>query len=60
MEHTLSVPSLNGDDSSAYDYAHSFDYSQAPLHPVPMVRRPVPPASLRYMKMHPLSPDDPT
>jgi phospholipase C len=59
-EHTLDVPSLNGDDSSAYDYSGSFDYTQAPLPPVPLVTRPVPPASLRYMKAHPLSPDDPT
>jgi phospholipase C len=59
-EHTLDVPSLGADDSAAYDYSQSFDYTQAPLAAVHMTRRQVPPASLRYMKTHPPSPDDPT
>ena len=59
-EHAFGVPSLGADDSTAYDYNQSFNYAQAPLRPVQMVKRPVPPASLHYMKTHPPSPDDPT
>ena len=59
-EHILGVPSLGADDSTAYDYNQSFDYAQAPQKAVPMTRRRVPPASLRYMRRHPPSPDDPT
>ena len=59
-EHTLSIPSLGADDSSAYDYSDSFDYTQTPTAPIHMTHRPVPRASIQYMKAHPPNPHDPT
>jgi phospholipase C len=59
-EKTFGLSSLGTSDIGAYDFANSFDYSQAPLHGVAMVRDVVPLASALWIKSHPPSPDDPT
>lgn len=59
-EKTFGLPSLGTSDKGAYDFADSFDYSQAPLHGVPMTREVVPLASVRWIRTHPPSPNDPT
>ncbi len=35
-EHNFGPAPLNENDASAYDYKNAFDFSQAPLAPVPM------------------------
>ena len=42
-EHTFGLAPLGPNDAKAYGFQHAFDYAQAPLRPVPMVHRPVPP-----------------
>ena len=59
-EHTFSISSLGADDSSAYDYSDSFDYTKTAMAPIHLTHRPVPKASIRYMKTHPPNPHDPT
>jgi phospholipase C len=53
VEHTFGVPPLAAADASAYDYAHSFDYRQAPLSPVRLGTRPVPRRSREWLRDHP-------
>ena len=65
VEHTFGLPSLhpcNGapgciDDSNAYDYANSFDYSQAPLPPISVAFTTLPGWERRYLQQHPAPPD---
>jgi len=42
-EHTFGLAPLGPNDAGAYGFQHAFNYSQAPLRPVPMVHRRVPP-----------------
>jgi phospholipase C len=56
-EHAFDVRPLASSDAAAYDFAWSFDYSQAPLDPVPLRRHRVPAAALRWMREHPHAPD---
>ncbi len=42
VEHAFRLDPLSTTDANAYRYGRSFDYSQSPLRPVPMVRYPVP------------------
>ena len=57
IEHTFGLSSLSKNDARAYDFAHAFNYKQAPLAPVRTVHRPLP-ASARHLP--PPDPDDPT
>ena len=43
IEHTPGLAPLSAADSNSYDYSNSFDYSHAPLDPVPMGHRAVAP-----------------
>jgi len=58
IEHTFGLPPMNAQDRRAYDYSHSFDYAQAPLAPVRMVRERIPAWEQRYLAAHPGDPDD--
>jgi phospholipase C len=42
-EHNFGLAPLGVNDAQAYPFTHAFNYAQAPLSPVPMIRRPVPP-----------------
>jgi phospholipase C len=42
VEHTYGLPALGVNDAHAYDLSSAFNYSQAPLKPIPMVIHPVP------------------
>jgi phospholipase C len=59
-EHTFGLTPLSPLDASAYDYANSFNYAQAPLGTVRLVRHPVSPAVLRKVAESPPDPNDPT
>ena len=59
-EHLFGLSPLSTEDANAYDYAGAFDFSQAPVPPIPLPQHPVPPSSLRYMAEHPPDPTDPT
>jgi phospholipase C len=59
-EHTFGLPPLSQNDGTAYDYANSFDYSQAPLPPVGMTTTPVPTWERAWIAAHPAEADDPT
>lgn len=52
-EHTLGLTPLGQNDSSAYDFSGSFDYSQTPIAPIPLQPHAVPKASTQYMRAHP-------
>ena len=60
IEHTFGLQPLNSSDGRAYDYVHSFDYSQKPLGPVRMVHSPIPRWEERYVATHSGDPEDPT
>jgi phospholipase C len=60
VEHTFGLGSLSLEDANAYDFANSFDYSQVPLGALSMVRRKIPAWEQRWIKAHPVDPDDPT
>ena len=60
VEHTFGLPPLSGSDGSAYDYRDAFDYGQAPLQGVAMVRENVPSWEVRFIHDHPPDPNDPT
>jgi phospholipase C len=55
-EHNFGLSPLNETNANAYDYADSFDYSQAPLAPVPMTSSKLSPRAREATK-HPA--DDP-
>ena len=46
-EHIFGLSPLGENDAQAYDFRNAFDYSQAPLAPVRMVMRPLPPSAKR-------------
>jgi hypothetical protein len=59
VEHTFGLTPLGTADQNAYDYNQSFNYSQAPLAPVPMTSRSIAPSEQRRLDAQP--PDnDPT
>jgi phospholipase C len=58
-EHNFGLSPLNQNDANAYDYANSFDYSQAPLAPVPMTRSKLSPRA-REVSKHPVEDPDGT
>jgi phospholipase C len=51
-EHTFGLTPLASDDTSAYDYANAFDFSQTPLGPAVMVRRAIPVWERRWVREH--------
>ena len=59
IEHQFDLAPLGTDDATAYDYAHSFDYSQAPLAGIPLQVRPLSPAVKAYLVRHPPTAVDP-
>jgi phospholipase C len=59
-EHDFHLPALSLLDGSAYDFSGSFDFTQTPLGPVPMVTTKIPASEQRYLKAHPPPADDPT
>ena len=59
-EHLFGLPSLNGEDATAYDFANAFDFAQKALAPIPLPQHRVPLSSQAYMATHPMDPDDPT
>ncbi|HEV2371720.1 MAG TPA: hypothetical protein VGS19_06070, partial [Streptosporangiaceae bacterium] len=58
-EHNFGLAPLSAIDSTAYPFTNAFNYSQAPLKPVRMVRRPLPP-SARHIHVTKSMLDDPT
>jgi hypothetical protein len=54
-EHNFGLPPLNEHDTMAYDYRNSFDFSQAPLAPVPMSRTELSPRAHKVAR-HPPKP----
>jgi len=60
IEHAFGVPPTSAKDAAAYDYRHSFDYSQTPLAPVRMTSRQLPRREILWLKAHPEDPSDPT
>ena len=46
-EHNFGLSPLGKNDAQAYDFHNAFNYSQAPLAPVHMVKRPLPPSAKR-------------
>ena len=59
-EHLFGLAPLNAEDASAYDYAGAFDFSQAPVAPIPLPQHAVPRSSVIYIAEHPPDPNDPT
>jgi phospholipase C len=60
-EHTFGLAPLNSSDGTAYGFANSFNYSQAPIKtPVQMIQMPLPIASVRWIRRHPDPGTDPT
>jgi phospholipase C len=47
VEHNFGLRSLGVNDAQAYGFRNAFDYSQAPLPPVHMVKRSLPPSAKR-------------
>jgi phospholipase C len=60
VEHTFGLAPLSIEDATAYDYSASFDWSQARLGPIPLPRYAIPAWEWRWMRTHPMDPDDPT
>jgi hypothetical protein len=52
VEHIFGFEPLYDTDAAAYDYAQSFDHSQAPLAPVRLEANPLPRGELRWLKEH--------
>jgi phospholipase C len=59
-EHVFGLTPLSNRDRTAYDYAQSFNFNQAPLGATRMKPSPVPRASLEHIRKHPPDEDDPT
>ena len=57
-EHTFGLPPLAVNDAAAYDYANSFDYTQAPLPGAPLASHQLPPSTVSYLQTHQDDPDD--
>jgi phospholipase C len=60
VAHTFGLAPLSTADASAYDYSASFNWSQAPLAPIPLPRHPIPAWERTWLRTHPMDPDDPT
>ena len=58
-EHLFGLSPLGVNDAHAYDFRNAFNYSQAPLRPVHMVMRPLPPWAKR-LRITPALADDPS
>jgi hypothetical protein len=58
-EQTFGLSPLGPNDAQAYDFSNSFNYSQAPLRPIRMVQRPLPP-SARHLRITPELANDPS
>jgi phospholipase C len=58
-EHNFGLPALNENDANAYDYENSFDFSQAPVSPVPMTHSRLSPRA-REVTKHPVEDPDGT
>ncbi|HEV2371719.1 MAG TPA: alkaline phosphatase family protein [Streptosporangiaceae bacterium] len=58
-EHNFGLAPLSPIDAAAYPFTNAFNYSQAPLKPVHMVHRPLPP-SARHIHVTRTMLDDPT
>ena len=58
-EHIFGLAPLGKNDAHAYDFHNAFDYSQTPLLPVHLVKRPLPP-SARHIRITPGLADDPS
>jgi phospholipase C len=58
-EDTFGLAPLGPNDAAAYDFSNAFDYSQAPLKPVPMTSRPLP-YWARHLRLTRAMLDDPT
>jgi phospholipase C len=58
-EHIFGLRPLGKNDAQAYDFHNAFDYKQAPLAPVRMVHRPLPPSAKR-IRITPDLLDDPS
>ena len=58
VEHTFGLAPLTSRDAGAYDYAQSFDYTQAPLSAASLGQQPVPAASRAYLQRHPMADDE--
>ena len=59
-EHVFGLTALSGRDAGAYDFASSFDFTQAHMAPTKLVQRPLTPAERRYIRRHRNAPDDST
>jgi phospholipase C len=59
-EHVFGLPSLGRADATAYDFANSFDYSQAPAKPAPMTHTTVPRTERLRIAARPPPVNDPT
>jgi hypothetical protein len=59
-EHLFGLAPLGGGDASAYDYADSFSFTQPARPGVPLGLHPIPAAERRWLRAHPMNPDDPT
>jgi TolB protein len=60
IEHTFGLAPLSTEDSNAYDFSDSFDYSQRRIAPIRMQSHAVPRWEQRWIRGHPADPDDPT
>jgi hypothetical protein len=58
-EHTFGLSALGVNDSAAYSFADAFNYSQQPVKPVRMTRRPLPESAERIHLTRALE-NDPT
>jgi hypothetical protein len=58
VEHNFGLP-LGPNDQKAYDFSNAFNYAQQPLHPIKMIKRPLPP-SARHLRLTPALLNDPT
>lgn len=52
-EHTLGLAPLSQNDAQAYDYSDSFDFTQTPLAPTPMVSTSIPPSTRAALLANP-------
>ena len=59
-EHVFSLRPLAGRDANAYDYAQSFNFNHAVRRKSDLTHTPISPQERRYLKAHPMDPDDPT
>jgi phospholipase C len=60
-EHAFGLnPLPGGKDATAYDYMNAFAFDEPPRAPIDLPTHRVPPASLRWLAVHPPPDDDPT